>query len=1136
MKKSVKQLCLCYKRHRKNLIIMRNTILIVLISVLQTFATSSYSQSTKLSLNLKNSSIKEVLAEIESKSEFYFLYNSELIDVKRHVDIVVENRKIEDILSQLFSPSDVNISIKDRHIVLTPVSQATQQKKSITGKITGSAAEPIPGVTITVKGSTIGTISDSNGSYSLTDVAEGKILIFSFVGMKTQEIVVGKQANINVTMQEESIGVDEVVVVGYGTIKKANLTGSVDGVSGTKLVERPATNSANLLQGRLSGVDVTQPSSEPGQDSPTIRIRGVGSYGASNDPLILIDGVAGSLNNLSPSDIENVTVLKDAASAAIYGARAANGVILVTTKKGKKGAAVITYSGNIAIQSPTRMPDFITNSAEYMEMFNTASINDGKVAPYTQENILAYRNAPADSKEYPNFDAIDYWFQNATVHNHNLSIAGGGENNTYNVSFSALDQNSMIPGYSLKRYNGLINNVLDLKEWLTVGTTINLTSKYTGQPAANTVFTPMYIYCASPLNEPYLPDGSGRPVTRAYGTEAAFRGRPGLQEAFIMGDQYYKETNINPQIYVELKPFKGFSWTTKAAINYVDIFYKMHQQNYTAYSLHEKNPTTGDYLAIPKNADVLGVTDDYSKDITKTFYSVATYQTKFGKDHDFTALAGYEQNSFRHQQLRATRPNSVDPGLTELQAYTATNQELFKQTARMLGYSSPYEWALQSLFGRLNYGFKNKYLFEANMRYDGTSKVSPDYRWGVFPSVSTGWIVSEESFIKNRLPWISNLKLRASYGILGNSEIGSYVYQNNMDIGVSYPYGTTLTQGAVVSTFRDQSLKWETTRITDIGFDLNIKNGLLGATFDWFDKYTYDILAKQPIPISMGLSDPTLNDGKMRNWGYELGLTHRYHIGELKYNAYAQLSTFKNEVVYIRASSMENTIKANGYPYNEMNLYIWDGTVQVADLADPKFPKSTLNPNPKAGDLKMKDVNNDGIIDGKDRQPVSGLYPKFSYDFGVNLDYKNFSLGIFFQGVEGKKSVMSYWGPQPFAGGMPPMTKWRDAWTPQNPTNKLPALHTDGYAGVNNYSNSTYFLQDGSYMRLKSVTLSYTLPADLIRHIYAKALTVYVSGDNLLTFTKFEGQDPERSLTSYTNVYLTYPMARTINFGLNVKF
>lgn len=1150
MKKIIKRNLVC-PYFPKISLKMKLTTILLLISLLKVQA-YTYSQNAKITLKTNEITVGQVFNKIETTSEFRFLYESDKIDLNRKISIDVNKENISNVLQVLFKGTNVDYKINDRQILLTvkksvspkassqiiPPTPAPviMQQQEIVGQIVDSNGLPLPGANVLEKGTTNAVQTDSDGKFKLTLSSQKATLSVSFMGFVTQDVVVNNRNSIKVILMEEPAALTEVVVVGYGIQKKVNLTGSVGNVSGKVLIARPQTNSSNLLQGRLTGVNVTQPGAEPGLDNPTIRIRGLGSYGASNDPLILIDGVAGSLNNLSPADIENVTVLKDASSAAIYGARAANGVILVTTKKGKKGTPVINFTTNLSVQTPTRLPKFITNSVEYMEMLNTASINDGKPQPFTQQNIDDYRNAPAGSKEFPNFNALDYWFQDAIVKNNNLSISGGGESNTYNVSLNILDQNSMIPGYKFSRYNGLISNNIELKKWATLGTTINLTSKYTGQPSANSLFTPMYIYTASPLNEPYLPDGSGRVVTRAYASEAPIRGRPGLQESFVMGNQYYKETNVNPQIFLDIKPFKGFTWTSKVAINYVDVFYKMHQQNYTAYSLHERDKVTGDYLAIPKNADVLGVTDDYSKDITKTFYSVATYNTEFGENHDFSALGGYEQISFRHQQLRATRSSSINPALTELQAYTATNQELFKQTARMLGYSAPYEWALQSVFGRANYGFKNKYLFEGNIRYDGTSKVSPDYRWGVFPSASVGWVVSEESFIKNNVHWLKELKLRASYGMLGNSDIGAYAYQDNMDITNSYPYESTLVQGAVVNTFKDQSLRWETTSITDLGFDINIKNGLFGATFDWFDKYTSNILAKQPIPISMGLSDPTLNDGKMRNRGFELSLTHKNNIGKLNYDTYFMLSKYKNEVVYISAPSVGNTIKANGQPYNQMNLYIWDGTVQISDLTDPKFPKSTLNPNPKAGDLKMKDVNNDGIIDGKDRQPVNGLYPKFDYSFGFNFDYERFSLNIFFQGVEGQKSIMSFWGPQPFAGGMPPMTKWRNAWTPQNPTNELPALHTDGYAGVNNYSNSTYFLQDGSYLRLKSVMLSYSLPESLINKINFKDFKIFVSGDNLLTFTNFEGQDPERSLTSYQNVYLSYPQARIINFGINVKF
>ena len=1131
MKKSVKQLCLCYKRHRKNLIIMRNTILIVLISVLQTFATISYSQSTKLSLNLKDSSIKEVLAEIENKSEFYFLYNSELIDVKRHVDIVVENRKIEDILSQLFSPSDVNISIKDRHIVLTPVQQAVQQQKNITGKIIGSSGEPIPGVTITVKGSTTGTISDSNGNYSLNDVAEGKTIIFSFVGMKSQQLVVGKQANINITMEEETIGVDEVVVIGYGVQKKANLTGSVGSISGEKLAARPATNAGNLIQGRISGLQVTQPSAEPGRDNPDFLIRGRGSFGGSNSPLVLIDGVTGSFNNLSPDDIENVTLLKDAASASIYGARAANGVILVTTKKGKKGEPTISYRGNIGVHSPTAMPDLITNSAEYMEMYNKAAARSGVAFRYAQEEIDKYKNA-TDRNKYPNFDNIGYYFNPAVVTNHNLSLSGGGDKNVYNLSLGYLDQNAMLPGYKFKKYNALINYTNEISKFVSVGTSINMTYKDRHEPPFTGQNMALSVYAAGPLYGPFLPDGTGRVVSRAYLNEGRNRNP---QEYYAMGYQDTKEYNINAQATLDVKPFKGLVWSSKVAVNYIDEYYKMHQKPYQAYVLQEQDPATNDYRMYTFGPDILGVTDQYAKSITPTIFSTLTYETKIKENHNLRVLAGYEQLSYKYQYLRARRINSVDPNITDLTGYTADNQSLYFTHPRLPSVTDPSEWAMQSLFSRINYDYQGKYLFEVDMRYDGTSKVSPSYRWGFFPSMSAGWLVSEENFMKS-INWISSLKLRGSYGTLGNQDVGTYLYQDVLTINnVYYPYGNSaLTQGGVINVFKDQSLKWESTRVVDYGFDLNVYKGLLGVTFDWYRKTTFDILAAQPVPASLGLSSPTLNDGEMQNQGLELELTHQNKIGEISYGVNFLISSAKNKLLKIRVPSKGTSINEVGLPYGSYYLYEWDGIFQVEDIGNANVPKHKLNPNPKAGDLKMKDQNADGIVDENDRIVVDGAYPDYIYSFGFNVGYKRFTLTGFFQGVQGLKTRLNNWGVDPFMQGTAPTTEWRNAWTPENRNNTLPAIYVAGYTGVANYVGSTYYMQDASYLRMKNVMLSYDFPKQLISRLKAKELNVYVSADNLFTITKFKGGDPER--TSLTGNLAQYPQARILNFGLNVKF
>lgn len=1131
MKKSYEQLCLYYKRYGKTLIVMRNIILILLISALQTFATNSYSQSTRLSLKLSNSTVKEVLAEIEKKSDFYFFFNSELINVNRRVDVSAENQTIEFILDHLFDHNEVNVSVKDRYIILTPVFQSTQQQKTIKGIVTGVSGDPIPGVTVVVKGTPNGIITDADGLYTINNVAPGSILAFSFVGMKSQEITVKENTTIDVTMSEDMIGVDEVVVIGYGIQKKANLTGSVGSVSGKILSSRPSTNASNLIQGRISGLQVTQPSSEPGRDNPDFLIRGRGSFGGSNNPLVLIDGVTGSFNNLSPDDIENVTLLKDAASASIYGARAANGVILVTTKKGKKGEPVISYRGNYGVNTPTSMPDLITNSAQYMEMYNVAAARSGVAFRYDQAEIDKYKNA-TDRNKYPNFDNIDYYFNPATVINQNLSISGGSDKSTYNFSLGYLDQDAMLPGYKFKKYNALLNYTNELSKFVTIGTSMNLTYKDRHEPPFTGQNMALSVYAAGPLYGPFLPDGSGRVVSRAYLNEGRNRNP---QEYYSMGYQDTKEYNINAQASLEVKPFKGLVWSSKVAVNYVDEYYKMHQMPYSAFVSQEIDPATNDYRAYTFGADILGVTDQYTKIITPTIFSTLTYDFKIKENHNIRILAGYEQLSYKYQSLRGRRINTVAPIISDLTGYTADNQSLYFSHPRLPALSDPSEWAMQSVFGRVNYDYKGKYLFEANLRYDGTSKVSPDYRWGLFPSMSGGWVVSEENFMK-KIDWISNLKLRASYGTLGNQDVGTYLYQDNLVISnIYYPYGNTaLSQGAVVNVFKDQSLKWESTRIVDYGFDLNIRKGILGVSFDWFRKTTFDILAAQPVPASLGLTSPTLNDGEMRNQGVELELTHQNKIGEVTYGVNFLISSAKNKLMQIRVPSKGTSINEVGLPYGSYYLYEWDGIFQVEDIGNPDVPKHILNPNPKAGDLKMKDQDNDGDVDADDRIVVNGAYPDYIYSFGLNLGYKRFSLTAFFQGVKGLKTRLNNWGVDPFQQGTAPTKEWVNAWTPENRSNTLPAIYIAGYSGVANYVGSTYYLQDASYLRMKNIMLSYDFPKELISKLKAKELNVYVSADNLFTITKFKGGDPER--TSLTGNLAQYPQARIFNVGLNVKF
>jgi TonB-linked SusC/RagA family outer membrane protein len=1012
----------------------------------------------------------------------------------------------------------------------TRVNAGEFQQMRVTGKVSDSkTGDGLPGVNVIILGTTIGTITENNGNYSINVPGASSVLSFSFLGYISQSVTVGNQSVINVNLVEEVTALEEVVVVGYGTQAKVNLTGSVGAVRGSEITKRPVPNVQNLLAGKVSGLQVVQRGGEPGNDVGNMRIRGVGTFSsAGTNPLVLIDGVEGNINYLDPDNIENVSVLKDAASAAIYGARAANGVILITTKRGKAGDVSVEYHVALEAQNPTRLPDLLYNSAQYMEYWNEANIRAGMIAYFTQAEIDAYRNNTDDPVHYPNFNWIDHCYKTGFVQNHHLSVSGGNEKTQFVLSAGFLDQSGVVDLFAFKRYNVLMSLDSKINDWITVGGNMRLlkSDKVADvQSQYSEAYFIMHTFGPGPIYTPTmtLPDGSTGFVARYSSGIAEWTVRN--PDAMIaQGENLNGRYNMSPQIYADIKLTKDLTWYTKGAAIFDYNFVKNHEDAVNNYYFKDG--------AFAHNGAPwhLGVIDDVYTNFNTTFYSTLNYRKKIGVDHNVNILAGYNQETSFYRTLGGTRVTFPATALNELNAGSATGQ-----TAR----GTASEWAIQSFFGRVNYDFRSKYLFEANARYDGTSRIHPDTRWGFFPSVSAGWRMSEESFMQN-LNWLDNLKLRASWGQLGNQNVGTYPYQNVLST-TQYPF-SSLESGARLTRLVDQTLKWETTSVTDIGVDASIKNGLLSLTVDWYNKITDDILYSIPVPASVGLSAPTVNGGKMKNTGWDFELGHANQVGEFRYDITGNISFYKNEVLDIISPTLATNTVQEGIPYGSWYMVEWIGIFQNQSEID-EGPTHQFNPKP--GDLKFKDQltidsngdgvkdQADGVINANDRVVVDGYYPDFYYGFGANVFWKNFDLTVFFQGVQGIKNYSTNWGITPYTQGSPPtMDLVKNQWTGEGSTNKYPAMYRAGYNPVTG-TTSTYWLFDASYLRLKNLRLGYNLPASFAKKIGMKEAQVYFSGDNVLTFTKYPGSDPER--TSQGAALSIYPNLRTLAFGIKVK-
>lgn len=942
----------------------------------------------------------------------------------------------------------------------------------------------------------------------------------------------GGKSTLQVLLKEDTQKLDEVVVVGYGVQKKANLTGSVATVKyGQELENRPITDPSQALSGKTTGVWVSQNSGAPGSDGATIRVRGYGTLN-NTEPLVLIDGVEGRMAELAPNDIESITVLKDAASAAIYGSRAANGVVLIETKKGSGDKVTINYNGYFGVQQLGRRYNLISNSAEYMELWNTAFTNSGSDPLFPNDVIEAFRNGN-DPYRYPNTNYFDEVFRNAFTTQHNLSATVGGKKSHSYISLGYLNNNGIIKNTDSERYSLTVNTEAKVTDWLKMGARARMMRKTTNQPYDGIGRVIYMMANGHPFSTPYLQDGKTFGGTQALYMSGDKAGQPIVDTRNPFPDLYNGlnqsiNTFMKGNAYMTIDFMKGLSLTAQYSAQYNNNNQDKYNQLLYCYTdLEGSNKSKP--LDFPSTLYVYRKVND---ELYSTFFANLNFNRTFGK-HDVSALLGFQQEALTR---RLTSAQKTDPAKDDLHQVDSGSKN---PTAT----GNKFQWRMLSYFGRVNYAFDGKYLAEFNLRADGSSRFAKGNRWGYFPSVSAGWRLSEEGFIKN-LGVFDNLKLRASWGKLGNQNIGSesnsdyfpYLTVLTQDYPNSYNFNNTLAPGAAVTGLVDQDITWETTTSTDIGIDMGFFKNRLSIEADYFMKKTTDIIVQLPIPLIMGgLTAPFENIGEMKNNGFELNVNWQDNVSkDFSYNIGANLTYIDNEVVKFRGGKSPDQLYLirEGYSYKTLYGFIQEGVYQSDEEA-----KQHMHSNgyvPEAGDLRYKDVNGDGKLDYQDKQEIGNTIPKFTYGINAGLTWKNFDLNLQFAGIAGVHGYFQNAWTEPLGiSGGTITERWRDAWTPENPSNELPKIKVND---TWNRQQSSFWACNMSWFKLKNVQLGYTLPKTLSQKMFLQKCYVYVNATDLFTLvsSKYEGFDPERD--TFADGYGHYPIPRVFTLGLNLTF
>jgi TonB-linked SusC/RagA family outer membrane protein len=1002
----------------------------------------------------------------------------------------------------------------------------------LTGTVKNEANEPLVGVAIQLKNTGLGVITEVDGTFKIQIPGKDGILIFSYIGFATKEIPIDNQTVFGVVMTEDTKALDEIVVTGYQSEERKKIMGAVSTVSAELITKIPVSGIDQALQGRVPGVVVTQNTGAPGE-GVIVRVRGIGSLNSNNQPLYIIDGIPTlDATFLSPQDIQTLTVLKDASASALYGARAANGVILITTKIGASNKQVISYSSQVGVQSPTRLVPMASTS-QYVSLYNEAANNDNPDFPaLLQRQLISSQFAST----LPNVDQVKAIFRpNAILQTHSLSFSGGEGKTRYFISGNYYQQEGTIKASDYTRLTGRMNVESEVKKWLRAGVNLNVSGTSTdlvgssGDGAGgNGGSVVRYAYFRSPAIPIY--DSTGNFVDKP--ARFDFFGDGYNPVGMLAYNQNKKISDrLFGKFYAILNPIEGLTITSNFGVDFLSQNQRRFDRNWgTANRINNPNRLT--------------IIDDRNR--TLTFSNFATYAKSFGQ-HGLTILAGTEAIA------------------TELYEVVGTDNQFANQNSTLtylgngLGLKTNSESraknTLLSYFGKISYDFNEKYLASATIRRDGSSRFGASNRYGTFYAGSLGWRVDKESFLINN-NWIDKLMVRAGYGVIGNQEIPNYAFSDAYSVSNNYPFGNSKAVGYAVSQLGNANVKWESSSQFNYGVDLVTFSGKLAVSLDYFNKITSDLLNNQPIATSAGLaSPPIVNNGKILNRGVELALNYSDKVGDFGYSISPNASLIHNEVLSVNSpivggqyGSQYVTQTEKGYQVGSFYMYEMEGIFQNQNdiFTHALQTSSTTGPSRiRPGDVKFKDQNGDGIIDGKDRAHVGSAIPKVSGGLNIMLNYKGWDLSVFFQGAYGQKilSVLNRDIEGFYRSFNVTERYFTNHWTGEGSTNLYPRASWN--ASGNNTQISTRFLEDGSYTRLKNLQIGYNVPRSLVEKYGLSTVRIYFSGTNLFTWTKYSGMDPEMSVSNNSSKdgdkangidWGTYPAAKSFNVGVNISF